>query len=46
MSNQFNNRYQEENAKADQLGGAIAVGCFGLPLAIIVFIFVVVAILE
>ena len=43
MSNQFNNRYQEENAKAEQWGAAVAVGCIGIPAAIIIFIFIVIA---
>jgi len=44
MSNQFNNRYQEENAKAEQIGAAIAVGCVGIPAIIIVLLFIIVAI--
>jgi len=44
MSNQFNNKYQEENAKAEQLGAAVAVGCVGIPVIIIVLLFVIVAI--
>jgi hypothetical protein len=45
MSNQFNNKYQEENAKAEQIGAAIAVGCVGIPLVLIILLFVVVSIL-
>jgi hypothetical protein len=44
MSNQFNNRYQEENAKAEQIGAGIALGCIGIP-ALIIILFVIVAIL-
>jgi hypothetical protein len=43
MSNEFNNRYQEENAKAEQIGAAIAVGCFGIPLVLLVLVLMVVA---
>jgi len=44
MNNQFNNRYQEENAKAEQIGAAVAVGCVGIPAIIIVLLFIIVAI--
>ena len=40
MSNQFNNKYQEENAKAEQMGAGIAILWFlilfiCLPIAIL-----------
>lgn len=44
MSNQFNNRYQEENAKAEQIGAAIAMGCIGIPAMIVVLLLIAVAI--
>ena len=44
MSNQFNNKYQEENAKAEQMGAAIAMGCIGVPVLIFILILVVVVI--
>ena len=45
MSNQFNNRYQEENAKAEQIGAGIALGCIGIP-AILFILFIIVALLA
>lgn len=33
----------EQNAKAEQIGAAIAVGCFGIPFVIFILILVVVA---
>lgn len=42
MSNQFNNKYQEQNAKAEQIGAGIALGCIGIP-AIILFVIVIIA---
>jgi hypothetical protein len=45
MSNQFNNLYQEENAKAEQLGAGIALGCIGIP-ALIIILLVVIAIIA
>jgi hypothetical protein len=44
MSNQFNNRYQEENAKAEQLGAGIALGCIGIPALIIILMVIIVVI--
>ena len=43
MSGPLNNNYQEENAKAEQIGAAIAMGCIGIPAMIIILILVVVA---
>lgn len=45
MSNQFNNRYQEENAKAEQIGAGIALGC-GAIVALFVLVCVVIAIVS
>ena len=42
MNNQFNNKHQEENAKAEQVGAAIAVGCIGIPALIFILILIVV----
>ena len=44
MSNQFNNKYQEENAKAEQLGAGIALGCIGIPALIIILMVIIVVI--
>ena len=44
MSNQFNNIYQEENAKAEQLGAGIALGCIGIPALIIILMVIIVVI--
>jgi hypothetical protein len=44
MSNQFNNRYQEENAKAEQMGAGIALGCIGIPALIIILMVIIVVI--
>lgn len=44
MSNQFNNKYQEENAKAEQLGAGIALGCIGIPAIIIILMVIIVVI--
>jgi hypothetical protein len=45
MSNQYNNKYQEENAKAEQIGAGIALGCIGIP-ALIIILLVVIAIIA
>lgn len=42
-NNEWNNTWTEQNAKAEMIGGALAVGCIGIPAAIIVLILVVVA---
>lgn len=45
MSNHLNNKYQEENAKAEQIGAGIALGCIGIP-AIIIVLFIIIALLT
>lgn len=40
---EWDKTYTEQNAKAEMIGGAVAVGCFGIPFAILVIILVVVA---
>lgn len=43
MSGPLNNRYQEENAKAEQIGAGVALGCVSL-VALFVLVCVVIAI--
>lgn len=45
MSGPLNNKYQEENAKAEQIGAGIALGCIGIP-AILLILFIIVALLA
>ncbi len=40
---EWNNTWTEQNAKAEAIGSAFAVGCIGIPAAIIVLILLVVA---
>lgn len=42
-NNEWNNTWTEQNAKAEMIGGAVAVGCFGIPMALIVLVLVIVA---
>ena len=42
-SNEWNNTWTEQNAKAEMIGGAVAVGCVGIPIVLIVLLFVIVA---
>ena len=35
--------YQEQNAKADQIGAGIALGCIGIPVILFVVLLVIVA---
>lgn len=42
-SNEWNNTWTEQNSKAEMIGGAVAVGCFGIPMVLIVLFFVIVA---
>ena len=41
MSNHLNNRYQEENAKAEQIGAGIAMGCIGIPVILFVLLLII-----
>ena len=45
MSGPLNNKCQEENAKAEQIGAGIALGCIGIP-AILFILFIIVALLA
>lgn len=40
---EWNQTYTEQNAKAEMWGGAIAVGCFGIPFALVIIVLVIVA---
>jgi hypothetical protein len=40
---EWENTWTEQNAKAEMLGGAIAFGCFGIPLIVFVLILIGVA---
>ena len=42
-NNEWETTWVEQNAKAEMIGGAVAIGCVGLPIAIIVLLFVIVA---
>lgn len=42
-NSEWNNTWTEQNAKAEMIGGAVAVGCVGIPLVLLVLFFVVVA---
>lgn len=42
MSGPLNNNYQEENAKAEQIGAGIALGCGGL-VALFILVCVIIA---
>jgi len=44
MSNPYNNKYQEENAKAEQIGAGIALGCIGIPALIFILMVIIVVI--
>lgn len=40
---EWDQTWTEQNAKAEMIGGAVAVGCFGIPFAILVLVLVIVA---
>lgn len=40
---EWDSTWTEQNAKAEMIGGAVAVGCFGIPFVIVVLILIVVA---
>ena len=42
-NNEWETTWVEQNAKAEMIGGAFAVGCVGLPIAVIVLLFFIVA---
>lgn len=45
MSGPLNNKYQEENAKAEQIGAGIELGCVSI-FAIVFILFIIVALLA
>ena len=42
-NNEWETTWVEQNAKAEMIGGAVAVGCFGIPMVLIVLVLVIVA---
>jgi hypothetical protein len=42
--NEWDQTYTEQNAKAEQIGAGIAVGCVGFPLALLIFFVFLIAV--
>lgn len=40
---EWDQSWTEQNAKAEMIGGAVAVGCFGIPLVLFILVLVIVA---